>query len=368
MRITKLFFVLVIASILVACTTTDLKSIDIASIDFTIAKPYSKKSLNVVPGDEYNVRVTVTSAGGKKIKYPNLSDFTVISPNGSFAVVKQESKSLRIKALGDSFSMISKRVYELELIAAHKTEHNVVKMFNIDWNGFGRFDYSGSDGPDGSDGSEGSSGSDHSESLVDGGDGSDGSDGRNGKNGKDLEVAVGYYNVSDLNLPGIEKGTLLLLYNMATGEAQLARAQNLLIDLSGGSGGEGGAGGDGGSPATYQEKKPGGSIFDSTSITIGERGKAGDGGDGGRGGDSGDLSLYFTDESILDLITPSLKGGRSGEGGDAGEGAGTFSGSDGSSGSRGRSGNFRKFKISEEEFYNKIEGIGNINIDLERVR
>ncbi len=344
---------------LLSCATTEINPNDISSVDFTLNRFFSSDITAVTPGNKYKVKISVSDAQGKTVKNPDHTNFIVQSPNSSFSIIKQTPRSVEVLATEDTLSIAHKEAYSLAVSLPQRSELKTQHTFNIDWAPLKSLDYSGSSGNDGSDGSNGSGGSSYSEYNLDGGDGSDGSDGSNGASGEDVIIAICAYDVSDLNISGIEEDSMLIIYDLSSNKIQLIKKQNIIIDTSGGNGGNGGDGGDGGSAGTYTNQSSG--SFGSSKT--GTEGRGGSGGDGGDGGNAGNLTLYYFDENILALIQPRLTGGNGGSGGNAGKN-GTFGGSTGFSG---HSGDFSKIQIPKDEFIAKILQSNNKNIKEQRL-
>ena len=347
-KYTLLVIVMTLLNFLSGCATTDLKTVDVSSIDFSLHQLFSKQRSTIELGGRYRVKVIATTADGKVISNPDLSGVVVSSPNQSFSIIKHTPNKIEVLATSNALAMLNKKVYVLDVgLPDERAGVNQRKSFNVNWEAVKRVNYSGEDGQDGDDGSDGSSGS-NSRFFVDGGDGQNGRDGSDGRSGQDVAFAVAFYNVSDLDIPGLSDDVMVLLYNLSTKTTLVTKAQEIVINTSGGNGGDGGDGGDGGSPGQYQEKDNSASF---SSVVQGESGKGGDGGDGGSGGNAGDLTVYYVGQEVMNFIRPDVSGGRGGEGGQGGDG-GSWGGSDGLGGHHGR---FNKIQISKEAFIDKVQ-------------
>lgn len=340
--------------IFTGCQPLDIKTLDIASINIELSKLFSPNIQTITPGSEYTVNVTIVDANGKVVRNPNLEDLLVSSPNKSFTISKHTKRTLKIRALENTLLMVGKRQYSIEVSMPGSAKHRTVQHYTVNWSSYDNLNRKASSGRGGSNGSNGSDGSDSIQSFIDGSDGSEGEHGEHGLDGARVELAVSYYDVADLNIPGVEDGTLLLLYNLSTDTIQLTTVQEITIDLSGGRGGDGGDGGKGGDSGTFEKSNTAGS----RETIEGASGRGGRGGDGGHGGDGGDLTIYYFDEDVLNNIHPILAGGNGGDGGQDGADGDKPAGSnfhDGQDGRSGRTGTLNKMLISKKEFILKLQ-------------
>lgn len=357
MRIIKVTLNAILILVISSCATTQFEPEEVSSIDVKLIRFLNDNIVAVDPGKKYKVGIEVKKMNGETIKNPDLSQFTVQSLNNSFKTLKQNPRRIDVVAIKDTFAMAHKERYLLEVGLLTREDIKAELILTINWEKLNTLNNYGTDGNDGSDGDDGASGGDSDRYSIDGEDGSDGADGDNATNGKDVEIAVGYYDVSDLNIPGVGD-KMLLIYNSLENEIQLTKIQQITVKTYGGKGGNGGNGGEGGNGGRFTPEKDEDAIFSPRPID-GRDGSDGSGGRGGDGGNGGDLTLYYFDESVGNLINPNISGGAGGTGGD-GDGV-AFKGQDG------RSGKYKKVMLSKEEFINLIRSSNNQNIEVNRL-
>ena len=278
---------MVFGTFLISSCATNISRVDLRElhVDFS--------SDSVIPGQEYNLRVTATTAQGEFIDDVNHNKLNFISPPDSFTLLRQSQYNIRLRAKRQSFDLLNDKAYVIVIEIPDSDFPAKSMMWPVNWKKYNRLDYGGGDGMDGSQGSAGSG---------DGLDGSDGGDGSDGTAGLDLEFEVAYYDVEGHELD--VESPMIVVYERLTRSLFLFPRHQITISSIGGDGGSGGDGGDG-----YYDQESG------------KTGKGGSGGSGGDGGDGGNIVVYYSDPSdCREYFRLLSTGGAAGDDGDDGSG------------------------------------------------
>ena len=152
-KYTLLVIVVTLLNFLSGCATTDLKTVDVSSIDFSLHQLFSKQRSTIELGGRYRVKVIATTADGKVISNPDLSGVVVSSPNQSFSIIKHTPNKIEVLATSNALAMLNKKVYVLDVgLPDERAGVNQRKSFNVNWEAVKRVNYSGEDGQDGGSG------------------------------------------------------------------------------------------------------------------------------------------------------------------------------------------------------------------------
>lgn len=341
----KMFLLLLCASGLLfsSCVSVSIKKKSIESLSIGLFPLGTKSDVkDVVPGDLYEVKVSVTEAGKKGIiKYPNYSE--LVFDSDDFKIVHQGLRNLIVQAEYPDINYLYEKKYSAVMYVSENDFKGAYETWLINWQAFDTLDFSGASGKNGEDGISGDSPTVlKTDFSLNGESGENGMPGENGKT-KNLEVACLFADEGKMFSDDSDK--MLVFYDDETNKTILMSAhRHVKLDFRGGDGGNGGKGGDGGDGNSFFRNRRAHSL---------DGGNGGAGGNGGNGGNGGVLKLVIeSKQNLQDVFEVRLqggKGGNGGQGGDKGEGVSriyydkdgrTFEerGSDGTRGADGKAG------------------------------
>ncbi len=299
----------------------------------------------IKPGQRYRLLVQVYTVEGQTNPDPENVDYTdlIVNPaNDSFTYHPPEGNVTRayVTATSNNFTFIDGSTYEIFVEVAYNSFEGHTQQWDIDWSN-DTLDFSGNTATtSGETGFPGNDGADSADSHGEPGEnGQPGGDGNNGENGDDVSFEMAYYDISDVDINGIDPNEtrMIILRNLDTNDLTLFKKNiDLKIVTSGGDGSNGGNGGLGGDGGDYTGDPAEGW----------KGGNGGNGGNGGQGGDGGNVSIdYVNGTDIANLLSsmndPTLRaggqGGLYGNGGNGGQG-GDPDGLDGQDGQNGQDG------------------------------
>ncbi len=331
--------------LLTGCASISIADKNIDKLEINLSARGNTSVSSVIPGSEYIVKLKVIS-GGQEIKYPDYTDFTITSPDETFSIVKQTQRGLKIKVHEDVLYLISRESLSISISVKRNSFPVSSHSYSFDFNKPNILNYSGVQGIIGKKGTDGKNRSTILENgLRGGGPGNDGLQGSHGENGNDVTLLATFYDISNVSNRNSDS-RLLCFYNLKTKEITLRTLHEITIESSGGKGGIGGEGGRGGSGTSLYSVTDGSKkkLFD---------GDGGDGGDGGNGGNGGNIQILFSNDAILNYITPNTKGGLRGKPGSGG--SGKTNGKQGKHGISGKNGSFSTKLISHSQILKLIE-------------
>jgi hypothetical protein len=350
------------------CTSVDISKEIITKIDSILLDNADKEISSIVPGQTYRLKVLVYDAKNKVISNPDYQKFNFNSPNSTLSYEKWALVGPMIIAAKDTVELIGKKRFELSISVKDNPFPPLLKTWPVNWDQFNTLSFQDKDGMDGSKGRDGLNATGGFESMINGGDGSNGQDGSRGMDGKNVQLIVAYYNISDLAIDGLSDQKVLLFYEITEKSLTISRLQPFYLNSSGGKGGDGGDGGNAGRGAEYrkEERSPFASPAPpSFTYVRGKDGLSGSGGNGASGGNAGDITIWYYDASVLDLINPVMNGGQSGEPGKPGQG-GSMGGS-GHGGGKGMDGKFHPVEKSFEEILEVLNSIERKDFEISRI-
>lgn len=325
------------------CMTTRIADLEIQDMEAILKTGPGHTAASVIPGETYELTLTVTDIKGKTINRPSPADLVISSPDTTFTTI--ETSLFGMYVTGTVHTFVFTDVPGFSLIIKVKSNPYVQTFtWPVNWDEFTTLNFSGTPGNEGINGQDGRDGV-PSYGVADGGDGSDGWDGEKGKNGQDVSLLVLYYSIEGMDIKGVTDKTMLFIADMTNKQEYLLNRNSIIIDASGGTGGKGGEGGDAGAGAEYSE-------YDTeNTISRGKDGTPGNGGNGGDGGNGGNIHLLYVDDAILDYITVIIDGGKGGKAGEDGEAAsfGTTHRGFTFDGKPGKDGQYTKEKITAEQ-------------------
>lgn len=354
----KIIFGLLVLLLVSSCATVKLKDLQIKSADVAFVEFLSGEEVDtIIPGNGYGLRIIVTDENGKTHSLPiNHPDISVTFRNDCF------SRGIfgSLIATQNTFRLLNTGKYQAE-VEFLVNEHPPVSTEGIiGFTEISSIDFNGWDGHDGSDGQDGRDGNDYNEYDLDGDDGSNGSDGSNGYDAENLEFVIFNYKFA---ADTIDPMLFFVLIEVTTNTAMILPKKSLLLSANGGAGGKGGDGGAAGSAGTYRD-------HNTNSSETGRAGSPGGPGSGGDGGDGGHITVYYSHETLLDLLSFSVEGGRGGDPGRPGRQAsygGGYSSSFAINGNYGRDGSVTTTFITKEQLEELLSTVNVPELDIDRI-